>query len=584
MLTEKNGEFHLDNEPFQILSGGIHYFRIVPEYWEDRLQKLKSLGLNTVETYIPWNYHEPKKGQFNFSGMANIEQFIKLADELGLFVIIRPSPYICAEWEMGGLPAWLLKEKDIALRSSDPVYLNHVEEYYNVLLPKFKSYLYQNGGPIISMQVENEYGAYGNDKQYLQFIKDQYSKHGMETFLFTSDGPEFIEQGSLPDVTTTLNLGSKVDSAFEQLDRLKPGSPKMVAEFWIGWFDYWSGEHHTRDAEDAAKVFKELMEKKSSINFYMFHGGTNFGFMNGANHYDIYYPTITSYDYDSLLTENGETTEKYDAVKSTLSEYVEVPEDYSSSMVSKNYGAITLNESVSLFDTLHEISKWIENIIPLPMEAIDQQYGYILYRTEINRKGKLKLETDTIHDRAYIYLNGSYETTIYKNDDSNQVVLDFSHTSNTLEILVENMGRANYGKHLGDRKGIVSNIWLGEQYWFHWEMYAIELNTLPDDYKIKGDQRYPKFFRGSFDADQLMDTFVDTAGFTKGNVFINGFNLGRYWNSAGPQQTLYLPGPLLKEKNNELVVLELEHTKTDNVELLDEPKLSKWDEVDANNI
>lgn len=584
MLTEKNGEFHLDNEPFQILSGGIHYFRIVPEYWEDRLQKLKSLGLNTVETYIPWNYHEPKKGQFNFSGMANIEQFIKLADELGLFVIIRPSPYICAEWEMGGLPAWLLKEKDIALRSSDPVYLNHIEEYYNVLLPKFKSYLYQNGGPIISMQVENEYGAYGNDKQYLQFIKDQYSKHGMETFLFTSDGPEFIEQGSLPDVTTTLNLGSKVDSAFEQLDRLKPGSPKMVAEFWIGWFDYWSGEHHTRDAEDAAKVFKELMEKKSSINFYMFHGGTNFGFMNGANHYDIYYPTITSYDYDSLLTENGETTEKYDAVKSTLSEYVEVPEDYSSSMVSKNYGAITLNESVSLFDTLYEISKRIENIIPLPMEAIDQQYGYILYRTEINRKGKLKLETDTIHDRAYIYLNGSYETTIYKNDDSNQVVLDFSHTSNTLEILVENMGRANYGKHLGDRKGIVSNIWLGEQYWFHWEMYAIELNTLPDDYKIKGDQRYPKFFRGSFDADQLMDTFVDTAGFTKGNVFINGFNLGRYWNSAGPQQTLYLPGPLLKEKNNELVVLELEHTKTDNVELLDEPKLSKWDEVDANNI
>ncbi|WP_347551381.1 beta-galactosidase [Pseudalkalibacillus hwajinpoensis] len=573
MLQAKNGEFYLDQEPFQILAGGMHYFRTVPEYWEDRLEKLKALGLNTVETYIPWNFHEPKKGQFHFSGMGDVEQFIQLAHDLGLYVMIRPSPYICAEWEMGGLPSWLLKEKEIVLRSSDPVYLQYVEEYYDVLLPKFKPYLYQNGGPIVAMQIENEYGAYGNDQKYLAFLKEQYKKHGIDTFLFTSDGPEFIRQGSLADVTTTLNFGSKVDCAFQQLDRLKPGSPKLVAEFWIGWFDYWTGEHHTRDAADVANVFKELMEKKCSVNFYMFHGGTNFGFMNGANHYDIYYPTITSYDYDSLLTENGELTEKYRAVKQTLSKYIQVPEDYVSTISAKHYGSVTMQESVSLFDTLNQISNRFEHITPQPMEAINQKYGYTLYRTEVNRMGDLIMGIDAIQDRAYIYINGKYHTTIYKNDKLRNVTLNFTQESNTLELLVENMGRANYGEHLADRKGITHNIWLGGQYFFNWKMYAIELDVLPDNYQVEVETRFPKFFRGKFDADGTRDTFIDSKGFTKGNIFINGFNLGRYWNTAGPQQRIYLPGPLLKEKDNELVILELEHTDTREVQLLDQHKL-----------
>ena len=235
MLTEKNGVFYLDDQPFQILSGGIHYFRTVPAHWEDRLLKLKALGLNTVETYIPWNLHEPKKREFNFSGLADIEKFIALAHRLGLYVILRPSPYICAEWEMGGFPAWLLKDKENVLRTSHPSFLKHVEEYFDVLLPKFKKFLYQNGGPLIAMQIENEYGAYGNDMDYLNFYRDQYRKHGLDTFLFTSDGPEFMKQGSLPDVTTTVNFGSRVEEAFSQLEEFKPNSPKMVAEFWIGW-------------------------------------------------------------------------------------------------------------------------------------------------------------------------------------------------------------------------------------------------------------------------------------------------------------------------------------------------------------
>ncbi|GKW47036.1 glycoside hydrolase family 35 protein [Planococcus sp. NCCP-2050] len=574
MLTVKNDSFYLNEQPFQILSGGIHYFRTVPEQWEDRLQKLKALGLNTVETYIPWNFHEPKKGEFNFKGMADIERFIELAHKLGLYVILRPAPYICAEWEMGGLPSWLMKEKGLVMRSSHFAFLKHVDEYFAELLPKFKKHLLQNGGPVIAMQIENEYGAYGNDLEYLAFYRDQYEKHGLDTFLFTSDGPDFITQGSIPDVTTTLNFGSRVDESFDALEAFKSGSPKMVAEFWIGWFDYWTGEHTVRSGDDVAAVFKEIMEKNISVNFYMFHGGTNFGFMNGANHYDIYYPTITSYDYDSLLTEGGAITEKYKAVKKVLSEFTEVPADFEETVSAKDYGTVTVSESVSLFDVLDSISEKVEHIVPLPMEDIGQAYGYTLYRTTVNRQGELKFNSGNIRDRSSIYVNGRFAAKTYINDEDKTVTLDFPEKVNTLEIFVENMGRANYGEHLTDPKGLIKNLWLGEQYFFHWEMFKVEMDRLPADYQLSGSDRYPKFFRGSFDAAEGLDTYVDTAGFTKGNVFINGFNLGRYWNEAGPQQRLYLPGPLLKKENNEIVVLELENTATDKIQLLAQPKLS----------
>lgn len=570
MLTTKSGNFYLDDQPFQILSGGIHYFRTVPEHWEDRLLKLKALGLNTVETYIPWNLHEPKKGEFNFSGLADIEKFIALAQSLDLYVILRPSPYICAEWEMGGFPAWLLRDKDIVFRSSEPTFLKHVEEYFDVLLPKFKKFLYHNGGSVIAMQIENEYGAYGNDLNYLNFYREQYKKHGLETFLFTSDGPEFMEQGSLSDVTTTVNFGSRVDEAFGKLDEFKPNSPKMVAEFWIGWFDHWNGKHHTRDAKDAAEAFNDLMKINASVNFYMLHGGTNFGFMNGANHYDIYYPTITSYDYDALLTENGEITEKYRAVKEILKDYIDVPEDYVSNIKKHAYGEIELTESVSIFDTLSDIGTKTEHIVPLSMEDLDQPYGYTLYRTTVNRQGELTFNSEAIHDRAFIYINGKYIMTTYKNDQVKDLKLNFPDEDNVLEIFTENMGRANYGEHLMDKKGIVKNIWLGEQYRFDWEMYSIDTETLPENYQIKEDDRFPKFFRGHLEVDSIHDTFVNLEGFSKGNVFVNGFNLGRYWNTAGPQKTLYLPGPLLKEGKNEIVVLELEGTETNKIKLTDQ--------------
>ncbi|WP_273832049.1 glycoside hydrolase family 35 protein [Guptibacillus sedimenti] len=571
MLEARKNQFYLNDEPFQILSGGLHYFRVVPEYWRDRLQKLKALGLNTVETYIPWNFHEPKKGQFHFEGMADVERFIAEAEEIGLYVILRPSPYICAEWEMGGLPSWLLKQDDMALRCSHPAFLNHVEDYFNELLPRLKPFLQKNGGPVIAFQIENEYGAYGNDQNYLAFHKEQYEKHGIDTFYFTSDGPDFIKQGSMENVVTTLNFGSRPEEAFAALESMKPDSPKMVAEFWIGWFDHWSGEHHTRDAKEAAEVFRKLMDMGASVNFYMFHGGTNFGFYNGANHYEKYAPTITSYDYDSLLTEWGDVTDKYNAMADVLKSVADVSVEGVSKVETKSYGEVQLTESVSLFDVLQDVGTKVEYVTPLSMEKLDQNFGYTLYRTTVHETGTLELDTTPIRDRAFIYVNGKHEATVSVNDETKSVMIPFPNEENTFEILVENLGRVNYGKHLSDQKGIVQNLWLNNQYWFDWEMMKIEGDRLPKTY-TEGE-RYPKYLKGTFTVDQCYDTFVDLEGFTKGNVYINGFNLGRYWQTMGPQERLYLPGPLLNEGENELVVLELEGHTASSVTLMNEPKL-----------
>ncbi|AZB42205.1 beta-galactosidase [Bacillus sp. FJAT-42376] len=572
MLTVKDGQFHLHGQPYQILSGSIHYFRVVPEYWEDRLKKLKMLGLNTVETYIPWNVHEPEKGQFEFTGMADLERFIQTAAGLGLNVILRPAPYICAEWEFGGLPAWLLKGQEMELRSSDPLFLKHLTGYFHVLLPKLIPYLASNGGPVIAMQIENEYGAYGNDRKYLQYIKDLYGRAGIDVLLFTSDGPEFIRHGSIEGTVTTLNFGSRAEEAFLELEAFKPGSPLMCAEFWIGWFDHWGGKHHTREAADVADVFEDMLSKGASVNFYMFHGGTNFGFMNGANHYEEYTPTITSYDYDALLTEWGDPTEKYFAVKEVLARFREVPKENPEAGAKKSFGKISLPERMSLFDAIKN-QRPIETIAPRSMEEFDQSYGMILYRTKVEKQGELEMDISPVRDRAFIYINGRHVKTIYRNDSAKTITLPFDLPVNNLEILVENMGRVNYGKHLKDRKGILQNLWIGQQYWFNWEVIPIEGKPDEIEWLPESDERFPKFFKGSLTVHNRADTFIDMSGWTKGNVWINSFNLGRYWQTEGPQARLYVPAPLLHEGENEILVLELEGTASAAVECLSEPDI-----------
>ncbi|MGO4789983.1 beta-galactosidase [Paenibacillus sp. 2KB_20] len=582
-LKAVNQQFVLGDEPIQILSGAIHYFRIVPEYWEDRLMKLKSCGLNTVESYIPWNLHEPEEGQFMFDGIADLERFVQIAGDLGLHVILRPSPYICAEWEFGGLPSWLLQYPDIHLRCMDPVYLEKVDHYYDELIPRLVPLLTSNGGPVIAMQIENEYGSYGNDTAYLEYLKDGLIKRGVDVLLFTSDGPTdgMLQGGTVPGVLATVNFGSRTEEAFAKLREYRAEDPLMCMEYWNGWFDHWLKPHHTRDAEDAAAVFKEMLDLNASVNFYMFHGGTNFGFYNGANFHEKYEPTITSYDYDAPISECGDVTAKYEAIRSAiakhqgkeLSDFPSLPQ----SVKKKSYGSVRMTHYADLLEHLSVLSDPVKRTTPVPMELLGQSYGFIVYATDISgpRQGE-SLYLQEVHDRAQVFLDGKYQGTVERwNPQALQI--DVPAAGARLEIVVENMGRINYGPKLKDFKGITEGVRMNNQFLYDWSIYPLPLenpNAAPFQ-PLAGplEQRdRPTFYRGEFSVDDIGDTFLRLDGWGKGVVWVNGFNLGRYWEQ-GPQAALYLPGPLLKQGRNEILVFELHHTETASIELVDQPDL-----------
>ncbi|MEC0370111.1 glycoside hydrolase family 35 protein [Paenibacillus chibensis] len=571
--------FILDDQPIQILSGALHYFRVVPEYWEDRLRKLKALGLNTVETYVPWNIHEPIKGQFNFEGIADLERFVTLAGQLGLHVIVRPSPYICAEWEFGGLPAWLLADSDMRLRCFHQPFLDHVDDYYDVLLPKLKPLLCTQGGPIIALQIENEYGSYGNDKAYLNYLKDAMIKRGMDVLLFTSDGPEdaMLQGGMVDGVLATVNFGSRAEEAFDKLREYQPDAPIMCMEYWNGWFDHWREEHHTRPAEDAAAVLDDMLRLGASVNFYMFHGGTNFGFWNGANGHtaDSYEPTVTSYDYDALLSETGEPTDKYYAVRKVISKYVPVePADLPAPIPTRAYGTVALTEQAALSANLDNISTAIHTSYPEPMEKLGQDYGFIQYRTFISGpRPEDELFIQYVRDRALVFLNGELAGTLDRAEPGQQIKFAVPPEGLELTLLVENMGRVNYGPYMKDRKGITEGVRFGRQFLSEWTTHPLPLSDLSGlKFAPGGEPNGPAFYRGSFDAEEATDTFIRLEGWTKGVVFVNGFNLGRYW-SIGPQKTLYVPGPLLRQGSNEIVVFELYGCDSPQVEFVDRADL-----------
>jgi beta-galactosidase len=582
-FTIQGNQFLYEDKPITILSGAIHYFRVIPEYWRDRLLKLKACGFNTVETYIAWNMHEPKEGQFCFTGISDVVKFIEIAGEVGLHVIARPSPYICAEWEFGGMPGWLLAEDGMRLRCYDEKFLSKVDAYYDVLLPMLKPLLCTNGGPIIAMQVENEYGSYGDDLKYLEYLKEGMIARGMDVLLFTSDGPEdfMLQGGMIPGVFETVNFGSRTEQAFNALKEVQPDKPLMCMEYWNGWFDHWNKPHHTRDAQDAANVFEDMLKAGGSVNFYMFHGGTNFGFYNGANNHGTYEPTVTSYDYDSPLTEWGDITEKYVLVKDIIQKYFDVePAPLPEPVRKQNYGNVQMKPIAPLFDLLPVLSTPEQRTCPEPMEKMGQNYGFILYTTKVSGPRKeCSLVLQDVHDRALVFVDGEYKGVIER---WNPQPIEFPVPEGGVElsILVENMGRTNYGPYMRDCKGITECARIGFQYLFDWTIHTLPLDNIDVLNDVPADegedyQDVPAFYKGSFhieNEEDIADTFLKTEGWGKGVVFINGFNLGRYWE-AGPQKTLYVPGPLLRKGNNEIIVFELHGTKELQVSLQDQPEL-----------
>lgn len=587
-FTYREDQFMLDGNPTIIISGAIHYFRVVPAYWRDRLLKLKACGFNTVETYVAWNLHEPREGEFVFDGIADLEQFIKIAADVGLLAIVRPGPYICSEWEFGGLPSWLLADSDMRLRCFHQPFLDKVDAYYDVLLPRLKPLLYTNGGPIIAMQIENEYGSYGNDKKYLEYLKRGMQNRGMDVLLFTSDGPlDYMLQGGMIDgVLETVNFGSRPTESFAELRKYQTDKPLMCMEFWNGWFDHWGEQHHTRDENEVAAVFNEMLKANASVNFYMFHGGTNFGFYNGANNPE-YAPTITSYDFDVLLDESGEPTPKFYAVRQVIEQHLGLDPLVLPEPIKKQaYGKVTMTESAGLFDHLDTLATRTQSTFPVTMEKLGQDYGFIMYTTQVSgprAKGNLVLQD--VHDRAIIYLNDHYIGVIERGRPELQTVeLEIPVGGAKLGILVENMGRTNYGPYLRDCKGITEGVRYGNQnqFLFDWTIHPLPLNNIDslsfsnamnnEEARRGTNLDLPVFYKGTLHVEQLADTFISMAGWTKGVVYVNGFNLGRYWE-RGPQKTLYIPAPLLKKGTNEIIIFELHGTTEPSVVFLDKPVL-----------
>ncbi|XP_032237700.1 beta-galactosidase-1-like protein 2 [Nematostella vectensis] len=609
-LVANGRHFTMDGKPFTILSGAMHYFRIPPQYWEDRIVKLKAMGLNTVETYVSWNLHEEIQGDFNFKDGLDIVEFIKTAQKHDLYVIMRPGPYICAEWDLGGLPSWLLHNPNIYLRSLDPIFMKATLRFFDELIPRLIDYQYSNGGPIIAWQIENEYLSYDNSSAYMRKLQQEMVIRGVKELLFTSDGiwqMQIEKKYSLPGVLKTVNFQRNETNILKGLRKLQPNMPLMVTEFWSGWFDHWGEDKHVLTVEKAAERTKNILKMESSINYYMLHGGTNFGFMNGANAENgKYKPTITSYDYDAPISESGDITPKYRELREKLLKYApknslskqmpEIPHNSEKTI----YEPVEMQHFLKLDSLLAMISP-IESRHPVAMEFLPinknggQGYGFTLYEARLPSTAK-SIKIESYRDRAQVFYNSipleipepmNIEKKYLDENKTKNVVIDLSgvkkQDSNKLQILVENMGRVNFKQEINNqRKGILGDVFVDGDRHMSWKIYPLEfkqdfmesLNKAEWSVRSERRRRGPGMHRGSFSIDDSpKDTFVLMSGWTKGVCFVNGRNLGRYWN-IGPQYTLYLPSPWLKQGENTIVLFEQEGPTGDaEVRFVTEPQL-----------
>jgi len=560
-------EFLLDGNPFQIISGEMHPARIPFEYWRHRIQMAKAMGCNTIGVYIFWNYHESEEGVFDFStGNHNLSEFFKIVQDEDMWLLVRPGPYVCAEWELGGIPPYLLRIPDIKLRCMDPRYMAAAERYITRLATELKPWLFNNGGPILMVQVENEYGSYGNDRNYMARLKEIWIENGIDVPFFTGDGPTtfMLEAGTLPGCVVGLDSGSKPDH-FELANKINPGVPVFSSETYPGWLTHWGEKWARPDTAVLLKEIRFLMDNKKSFNLYVINGGTNFGYTAGANSGGKgYEPDVTSYDYDAPIDEQGKPTPKYKTLRNLIGSYLpkgkklpDIPEPIPAIEIP----VIGLNIFTSVWDNLPQP---VNSVQPKPFEAYNQDYGLILYKTELIGHKRGKLTVTDLHDYATVFLNGVYIGTLDRREGINSIDIPESKVERpVLEILVEAMGRINFDQHLIDRKGITERVTLNGMTLMNWQVY-----NLPMDekfvYNLRSSGRNPGkqgiFFRGNFFITKTGDTFLDMSNFKKGIAWVNGHNLGRYWE-IGPQKRLYCPATWLREGKNELMILDLLQTE-----------------------
>lgn len=572
-FTVSGQHFLMDGKPYQIISGEMHYPRIPRPYWRNRLREAHAMGLNTITTYVFWNLHEPQPGHFDFSGQYDVAEFIREAQAEGLNVILRPGPYVCAEWELGGYPSWLLKDPTMQLRSENPAYLAAVSKWFARLGQEMKPLLMKNGGPIIAVQVENEYGAFGDDAHYLENAKEQLIQSGMgDTILYTANPPQFLRKGSLPELPTVVNFGTgDARKSFTALAQLRPDSPPMSGEFWAGWFDKWGEDHHATDGQKEAEEFRWMLDQGYSVNLYMFDGGTTFGWMNGADSHtgSDYHPDTTSYDYDAPIDESGAPRYKFDLFRKAILEHTQSPlPGLPAKIPLASFPISSETLSASLWRNLQTPKP---SKTPLTFEDMDQSYGYVLYRTNLDKDEGGKLTLEGLHDYAQVYIDQHLVGTIDRRIDQTSLELPRVTHAATLDILVENTGRVNYSHAiLTERKGLTGSVTLGGKPLQNWQNFSLPMSDLSSLRFEKEPCSGPCFFKSSMHVDAPADTYIDTRALYKGQLWLGDHNLGRFW-SIGPQFTLYAPGCWLQSGTNSITVFELNAQKDEKLTSVNHP-------------
>ncbi|XP_061754125.1 beta-galactosidase-1-like protein 2 isoform X1 [Nerophis ophidion] len=586
-LSANSTQFTLEMQSFRILGGSIHYFRVPRAYWRDRLMKMKACGLNTLTTFVPWNLHQPQRGVFDFRTQLDLEAYIRLAAELGLWVILRPGPYISSELDLGGLPSWLLQDGSMRLRTTYPGFTEAVNMYFDKLIPNMVPLQYKKGGPIIAVQLENEYGSFAKDEDYMHFIKEALQSRGISELLLTSDSHNTLKSGGVDGALRTLKLQKVNQRDIQDLNVIQPNRPTMVMDYRTGWYDVWGNLHHVLPPEDMVSTVREILRRGMSVNLYMFHGGSSFGFMSGGLAEPSYKAFVSSYDYDAPLSEAGDYTQKYYLLRDLLSQFNSKSNIYSGvpcitpfliseGTISPEMPVLQLKEAYEPAITYQHLSLWdalsftegpFKSVKPVNMENVPmnnrngQSYGYTLYETTITSGGILK-SGDNVKDRALVFVNRSY-IGLFMYQHTELAVPD-AKGQRTLSLLVENCGRVHRGRDLDkQRKGLVGDILLNNIPLQDFMIYILEMKPSFIDSLYQASWKtlpetpsFPSFFMGQlFAYGYPSDTFVKLPGWEKGVVFINGIHLGCYW-SIGPQQTLYLPGPFLNSGINQIIVFE----------------------------